>query len=197
MRNKKNTRFFDVVISSMVLLIFSPLMIIIFIICLIESGSPIFIQDRVGKNQKPFKLFKFRTMKLDTPTISSHLVKKNSVLKFGRIIRSLKLDELPQLINVLKGDMSLVGPRPCLFNQKKLRIEREKKNVFSIKPGITGLSQIKGIDMSDPERLANNDAFMITNFNQVNYFKYLFLTLYGKGIGDKISNFRIRESFFC
>ena len=187
MRNKVNTRFFDLIISTIILTILSPFMIIIFFVCFIESGSPIFIQNRVGKNQKPFKLFKFRTMKLDTPAMPSHLVNKKSVLKFGAIIRSLKLDELPQLINVLKGDMSLVGPRPCLFNQKELRVEREKKNVFSIKPGITGLSQIKGIDMSDPKRLANSDALMIKNFNQVNYFKYLISTLYGKGLGDKIS----------
>ena len=186
MQIRINTRFFDVVISSIILSVLSPLLIIIFIVCYIESGSPIFIQARVGKNQKPFKLFKFRTMRIDTPTLPSHLINRKSVLKFGAIIRSLKLDELPQLVNVLKGEMSLVGPRPCLFNQIQLRMEREKKNIFSIKPGITGLAQIKGIDMSDPELLANTDALMINNFSQINYFKYLFLTLYGKGLGDKI-----------
>lgn len=187
MKDRTNTRFFDILISTLILTVLSPLIIIIFIICLIESGSPIFIQARVGKNQKPFKLFKFRTMRINTPSLPSHLINKKSVLKFGAIIRSLKLDELPQLLNVLKGDMSLVGPRPCLFNQTKLRLEREKENIFSIKPGITGLAQIKGIDMSDPRKLAITDSFMIKNFNQINYFKYLFLTLYGKGLGDKIS----------
>ena len=125
-------------------------------------------------------------MKKNTPSIASHLVNKNSVLKFGKIIRSLKLDELPQLINVLKGDMSLVGPRPCLFNQEQLILEREKYNVFKVKPGITGLAQINGIDMSDPQKLAETDFFMISKLNKNKYFKYLFLTLFGKGTGDVI-----------
>ncbi len=100
MRNKVNIRFFDVIISTIILTILGPIMIIIFILCLIESGSPIFIQNRVGKNQKPFKLFKFRTMRLDTPAMPSHLVNKKSVLKFGAIIRSLKLDELLMFQNL-------------------------------------------------------------------------------------------------
>ena len=89
-------------------------------------------------------------MKVNTPSMASHLIHKKSVTKFGKIIRLLKLDELPQLINVINGDMSLVGPRPCLFNQYELIELREKYKVFTVKPGITGLSQIKGIDMSKP-----------------------------------------------
>ena len=127
-------RIYDITISLVILLLFSPLILLIFFGCLIETGSPLYVQIRVGKKQKPFKLYKFRTMKKNTPSIASHLVNSNSVLKFGKIIRSLKLDELPQLINVLKGDMSLVGPRPCLFNQEQLILEREKYNVFKVKP---------------------------------------------------------------
>ena len=165
---------------------FSPLLIFVYIICFFESRDPIFIQQRVGMHLKPFKLFKFRTMKKNTPSKASHLIDENSVTRFGKTIRLLKLDELPQLINVLNGDMSLVGPRPCLPNQSELIKWREKYNLFNVKPGITGLSQIKGIDMSDPKKLAQSDFLMISRINQIYYFKYLLLTFFGKGMGDKV-----------
>ena len=164
----------------------SPLLFFVFIICFFESREPIFIQRRVGIHLKPFKLFKFRTMKKNTPSKASHLIGENSVTRFGKIIRLLKLDELPQLINVLNGDMSLVGPRPCLPTQSELIKCREKYNLYNVKPGITGLSQIKGIDMSDPEKLAKSDFLMISSINQIYYFKYLLLTFFGKGRGDKV-----------
>lgn len=186
LQNQVSKKIYDITISSIILLLFSPILLFIYIGCLIETGSPLYVQIRVGQDKRPFKLYKFRTMKRNTPSIASHLVNKNSVLKFGKIIRSLKLDELPQLINVLKGDMSLVGPRPCLFNQEELILEREKYNIFKVKPGITGLAQINGIDMSDPQKLAETDFFMISNLTKNNYFKYLFLTLFGKGKGDVI-----------
>ncbi len=182
----KQIRAYDILISMLILIVLSPLIIFIFIICFIESGNPIFIQKRVGMNQKSFKLLKFRTMKINTPSKASHLIDKNSVTRFGKIIRLLKLDELPQLINVLNGDMSLVGPRPCLINQIELIECREKYNLFNVKPGITGLSQIKGIDMSTPEKLAQSDFLMISKIKQLDYFKYLILTFFGKGRGDKI-----------
>ena len=186
--NKSFIRFYDFLIAAIILFFLSPLMIFTLMICFLESRNPIFVQVRVGKNKKAFKLIKFRTMKSDTPSLASHLVNKRSLTKFGGILRSLKIDELPQLINVLNGEMSLVGPRPCLFNQFELIKLRENYNVFSVKPGITGLSQIKGIDMSNPLKLAKNDLKMISTIKQIHYFKYLFLTFYGKGIGDKIKN---------
>tara|TARA_B100000161_G_C33539081_1_gene409777 strand:+ start:767 stop:1282 length:516 start_codon:yes stop_codon:yes gene_type:complete len=167
--------------------VLSPVLIIIFIICFFESGNPLFIQERVGKNKKLFYLFKFRTMHINTPSVASHLVDKKCTTRFGRKIRFLKLDELPQLFNVIKGEMSLVGPRPCLSNQIELIKKRELSYIFSVKPGITGLAQIKGIDMSDPEKLVEIEKLMISNFHHRNYFKYLFLTFYGKGFGDRIS----------
>ena len=125
-------------------------------------------------------------MRVDTPSLASHLVRKGSVTNFGRFIRKLKLDELPQLINVFKGEMSFIGPRPCLLNQLELIEERKKYNIFQVKPGITGLSQIRGIDMSNPKKLSESDYHMILNFKKIDYFKYLFLTLFGKGLGDKV-----------
>ena len=162
-------------------------MIFTLFFCYLETKKPIFVQKRVGKKLKPFYLYKFRTLKVDTPSLSTHLISKKSVTKFGKFIRSVKIDELPQLVNVIKGEMSLVGPRPCLYNQKELIDERKKKNVFSVKPGITGLAQIKGIDMSKPEYLSSLDKKMVSNLNLRKYFTYLFLTLFGKGIGDRLN----------
>ena len=108
--------------------------------------------------------------------MATHLVDKCSLPKYGIFLRKTKIDELPQLFNVLKGDMSLVGPRPCLLNQKKLIAERKKKNIFKIRPGITGLAQIKKVDMSKPEKLSQLDYEMIKKFNLIGYFKYIILT---------------------
>ena len=186
MGTNKIVRFYDLIFSIFLAIFFTPIFLVIFLICFLESGKPLFIQKRVGKNKKIFNIIKFRTMNVNTPSVASHLVNIKSVTRFGRIIRSLKLDELPQIFNVIKGDMSLVGPRPCLPNQSELIKEREMLNIFSAKPGITGLAQIKGIDMSVPEKLAKFDRAMILSLNQINYFKYLFLTFFGKGIGDRL-----------
>ena len=167
---------------------FSPIFFLVYFICFLESGKPLFIQKRLGKNKKPFYLIKFRTMLVNTPSVASHLVNIDSVTRFGKIIRSLKFDELPQIINVIKGEMSLVGPRPCLPSQTELIEYRQTYDIFSVKPGVTGLAQIKGIDMSKPEKLVRLESSMICSFNQLKYFRYLFLTFYGKGIGDRLNN---------
>ncbi|MBO8217651.1 sugar transferase [Prochlorococcus marinus] len=188
LRKNNIIRFYDLTISLLLTFTFSPLFLILYFICFFDSGKPLFVQKRLGKNKKLFNLIKFRTMHFRTPSVASHLVDKKLVTKCGRIIRLLKLDELPQLFNVIRGEMSLVGPRPCLPNQTQLIKERQIYSIFSVKPGVTGLAQIKGIDMSNPKKLAKIENHMISNFHQINYFKYLFLTLYGKGIGDGIDN---------
>ena len=169
------------------LLIGFPLLVGLFIIGLFDTGSPIFFQERVGRNQKTFLLVKFRTMKVDTESVASHLANASSITPFGKFLRRTKLDELPQLWNVLKGEMSLVGPRPGLFNQTKLTAAREKHDVFSVRPGITGLAQVNEIDMSTPELLAETDAKMISNLTIKNYFKYILMTVLGKGSGDRVN----------
>ncbi|MBF4311856.1 sugar transferase, partial [Vibrio anguillarum] len=117
-----------------------------------------------------FTLIKFRTMPVDTQSVATHLVGASSVTKLGSILRKTKLDELPQLINVVKGEMSLVGPRPCLFNQQELIQIRDEKEVFDVRPGITGLAQVNEIDMSTPELLADWDLKMIQNMSLTLYF---------------------------
>lgn len=179
-------RIFDIVFSFFGLVFGFPVLLIIYIIGLFDTGSPLFLQERVGRNQKPFILVKFRTMKVDTASVASHLASSASITKLGGFLRKTKLDELPQLWNVLKGEMSLVGPRPNLYNQEELIAERDKLGVYNVRPGITGLAQINEIDMSTPELLAKIDADMIRTLTISDYFKYIFQTVAGKGSGDRV-----------
>lgn len=180
------TRFFDIVFSFIGLLVLSPIFLLLLIIGKFDTRSPLFRQERVGLNQKPFQLLKFRSMHVNTQTVATHLIQVSAITKWGSFLRKSKLDELPQLFNVLMGDMSFVGPRPNLFNQLELIEERGKREVYSIRPGITGLAQIHKIDMSTPQRLAETDAKMIEHLNVWYYFKYIFLTVFGKGFGDRV-----------
>ncbi len=107
-----------------------------------DTGSSIFVQTRVGKNKKVFKLIKFRTMSVETKSVASHLASNASITKLGNFLCKTKIDELPQLINVLKGEMSLVGPRPNLFNQEELIKERDALGVYDVLPGVIGLAQV-------------------------------------------------------
>ncbi|QZN91424.1 sugar transferase [Idiomarina abyssalis] len=179
-------RFFDFLFSALGLVIGFPILVLLTLIGLFDTGSPIFTQERVGKNKKPFVLVKFRTMKKDTASVASHLASSASITKFGHFLRRTKLDELPQLWNVLKGEMSLVGPRPGLFNQEELTQAREAKGVFNVRPGITGLAQVNEIDMSTPQLLAETDAKMIRTLNIKSYFQYILMTVTGKGSGDRV-----------
>ena len=179
-------RFFDFIFSFFGFLLLFPFFIIICIIGFFDTGSPIFAQERVGKNKKPFKLYKFRSMHINAKSVATHLANTSEITTFGSFLRKSKLDELPQLLNVIKGDMSLVGPRPNLFNQLELIKERDTLGVYNVRPGITGLAQIHKIDMSTPKLLAETDAQMTSVFSFFNYFKYIILTVFGKGSGDRV-----------
>ncbi|MGO2511196.1 sugar transferase [Marinomonas polaris] len=179
-------RLLDLVFSLLGLVCGSPVLLVIYLIGLFDTGSPLFRQERVGRNKKPFVLVKFRTMSLDTASVASHLASTSSITKLGGFLRRTKLDELPQLWNVLKGEMSLVGPRPGLFNQTELTQARDAKGVFDVRPGITGLAQISDIDMSTPELLAETDAKMIRDMSLKNYFVYIIKTVTGSGSGDRV-----------
>ena len=179
-------RIFDIFFSFIGLMILSPILIVLMVIGYFDTGSPIFRQERVGKGMKPFHLMKFRSMHVNAPSVATHLASASSITPFGGFLRKSKLDELPQLLNVFVGDMSLVGPRPNLFNQEELIHERNSRGVYSVRPGITGLAQINKIDMSTPQLLAETDTQMIQELNTLCYFKYILLTVFGRGFGDRI-----------
>ncbi len=179
-------RFIDFILAFVGLLFLWPILLLLLVIGFFDTKSPLFRQQRVGRKKQPFTLVKLRTMKVDTVSVASHLASRSSITKYGQFLRKTKLDELPQLWNVLKGEMSLVGPRPCLFNQEELISERDARAVFNVRPGITGLAQVNDIDMSTPRLLAVTDEKMIDDLNLKSYFSYILLTISGKGSGDRV-----------
>lgn len=179
-------RVLDFLFALLGLLVGLPLFLVIYVVGLLDTGSPLFRQERVGRYQKPFTLVKFRTMRKGTASVASHLADAGAVTPMGRFLRRTKLDELPQLWNVLRGEMSLVGPRPGLFNQTELMEARERHGVFQARPGITGLAQVNGIDMSTPELLAETDARMLKTLTVGRYFSFIFQTVFGGGRGDAV-----------
>lgn len=183
-------RFFDISFSAFLLLILFPILIFVSIIIKVESKGPIIYKaKRVGKNEKEFLLFKFRSLKSNAPNnLSSKDIDRSLyITKIGKIIRRTSIDELPQLLNVLKGEMSLIGPRPCFSTEKKLIDLRRKHNVFSIKPGLSGLAQINGRDETAEivEKKVLNDKEYIKNFSFTQdikiFFSTIFIIITGKG----------------
>uniref|UniRef100_UPI000B34D310 sugar transferase n=1 Tax=Thaumasiovibrio occultus TaxID=1891184 RepID=UPI000B34D310 len=170
------TRALDYLFALLGLVFLSPIILIVLVLGYFDTGSPVFVQKRVGKNKKPFKLVKFRTMAVGTQSVASHLASTSSITPLGRFLRKTKIDELPQLINVVKGEMSLVGPRPNLFNQDELIAARDAKGIYDVLPGITGLAQVNHIDMSTPELLAQTDRKMIDSLSLKHYFLYIIKT---------------------
>ena len=155
-------RILDITAAAAGLVLLAPVLLIVAaLVALTSPGPALFRQERVGKDERTFICNKFRTMHLGTRQRGTHEISPSAVTSVGSTLRTYKLDELPQLWNVLAGEMSLVGPRPCLPNQVRLIAERRRRNVFSVSPGITGLAQVQGVDMSDPERLAEIDQTYI------------------------------------
>ena len=179
-------RALDIALSASGLILLSPLILLALLLAWLDTGSPLFRQRRVGRNQRSFVLLKFRTMRPGAPSVASHLADAAAITTLGRFLRRSKIDELPQLWNVLKGEMSLVGPRPCLFDQQELIEERARRGVYNVRPGITGLAQVRGIDMSTPALLAETDAAMLTTLNLRGYLCYIVLTILGRGFGDRV-----------
>jgi O-antigen biosynthesis protein WbqP len=177
-------RTFDVLASALFLLFCWPILLIVIIAIRLQSPGPaIFVQVRVGKDERPFACYKLRTMYSGTANLPTHEVKASSVTALGERLRRFKIDEVPQFWNVLIGDMSLVGPRPCMPSQLDLVEARRQSGVFQVRPGITGLAQVNSIDMSDASRLAKIDAQYVRTQSLIGDLRLIIATLRGQGVG--------------
>lgn len=182
------SRLFDLCAAILGLVLLSPVFCITwFMIRTREGGSAIFAQERIGRFGRPFICYKFRTMALGTVQAATHEVSAGAVTVLGAHLRRLKIDELPQLWNVLKGEMGLIGPRPCLPSQHELIERRRAAGILNVRPGISGLAQVAGIDMSDPARLVEWDARYIALRSLALDLKLIMQTLNGGGRGDRVA----------
>ncbi len=171
-------RFLDIIISLISLIILSPIMLIVAILVRIKLGSPIiFKQERPGKNEKIFKLYKFRSMSDKKDKNGKLLPDSERLTKFGKILRSTSLDELPELVNILKGDMSLIGPRPLAVSYLPYYNEKEKHR-HDVRPGLTGLAQINGRNALNWEKRFEYDLEYVNNITFINDLKILFKTFF-------------------
>lgn len=176
---KAAKQIFDIAGAALLLVATSPVLALTVLAVRASSPGPaIFSQVRVGRDGRLFRCHKLRTMYVGTPSLPSHEAPADSVTSVGKVLRKFKLDELPQFWNVLKGEMSLVGPRPCLPTQTELIECRRRLGVLAALPGITGLAQIRGIDMSNPELLAETDAAYLRTASFWLDLRILFGTLY-------------------
>jgi O-antigen biosynthesis protein WbqP len=172
-------RAFDVTVAAVMLAVTSPIVLVAMLAIRATSpGAAIFSQIRVGRGGVLFSCRKLRTMRRNTPSLPTHEAPAGAVTAVGKVLRATKIDELPQLWNVLKGEMSLVGPRPCLPTQTELIERRKELGVLTALPGITGLAQIRGIDMSDPRRCAQADAAYVKTASMGLDLKILLGTFY-------------------
>jgi O-antigen biosynthesis protein WbqP len=168
------------IISLLLLIILIPFFIVIYSIILIDDGFPVFFrQKRVGKNNKNFEIIKFRTMKKDTKDVATHLVSsfENNILFSGNFLRKYSIDELPQLINIINGQMNFIGPRPALHNQHDLVNLRNNYNISILKPGVTGWAQVNGRDDISLEKKVKLDYYYLKNRSLILNFKILLMTL--------------------
>jgi O-antigen biosynthesis protein WbqP len=175
------------ILAAFGLFLLSPIIILSLLLVFIEDGLPLFfMQDRLGRNKGVFKIYKIRTMYNNTPNLGTHDVSDLHYLKIGHFLRKLKIDELPQVINFIKGDINLIGPRPGLPNQNELTECRNKNNIFEIIPGISGLAQVLGYDMSNPSLLAKIDGLYIER-KSVKLDLIIFIATFYKPYKEKLA----------
>lgn len=174
-------RILDFAISMLLIILIMPILLTICIlIWIIDQHTAIYIQKRIGQYRKEFNMYKFRTMRKDTPEVATHLLNDwgKYITKLGDYLRKTSLDELPQIFNILKGDMSFIGPRPALFNQYDLIQMREKLGVNSIKPGLTGWAQINGRDDITLEKKVELDKYYLDNHSLLLDIKIIYKTIF-------------------
>ena len=173
-------RVFDFSMSLIAIIVFSPIIIIISLLVKLTSKGPVFFkQRRIGKNNEEFNILKFRTMRVDTPNLATHLLENPDqwITPIGKFLRKTSLDELPQLINIIKGEMSIVGPRPALYNQYDLRDMRTKVGVHKLVPGLTGWAQINGRDELELKDKVALDKEYLDTENFMFDIKIIFMTV--------------------
>ena len=174
-------RALDVILSAMGLMVLLlPLAVVALIVYIDDPGTVFFSQKRVGKNGKVFRLYKFRTMKLSTPKYMATMDVDDPdkyITRVGRVLRKLSIDELPQLWNVLKGDMSIVGPRPLIPQEEESHNMRDRFGVYTVRPGVTGLAQINGRDLCTPSDKVHWDVDYVEHISFVLDLKILFATI--------------------
>lgn len=184
-------RLFDIIFSIVAIVILALPMAVIAIIILATDGRPVvFRQERVGLGNKTFRIRKFRSMKVGTKNVATKDLKNSDdcITPIGKVLRKTSLDELPQLINILEGTMSFVGPRPLIPQEEHIRKMRAERNVYSVRPGVTGLAQVNGRDLVTEEQKVNWDAEYVQNRSMLLDIKIMFKTvavvLLGKGFAE-------------
>lgn len=195
-------RFLDIVLSFIGLIILSPILLLLMILIKLDSKGPIlFRQKRVGQNKTYFDILKFRTMRIDTPSnVPTHMLENPDywITKMGKFLRKSSLDELPQIINILKGEMSIIGPRPALWNQYDLIEARDRYNANSIPVGLTGWAQINGRDELPIDVKAKLDGEYVSNFGFIMDIKCFFGTfvsvLMSKGVVEGKTSIQNKEN---
>lgn len=174
-------RIFDFIMSLIGIIVLSPLILIVAILVKVTSEGPVlFKQRRIGKDNVEFNIYKFRTMRIDTPNVATHLLSDTGKFytPIGKTLRKVSLDELPQLFNILKGEMSIVGPRPALYNQYDLKEARTEKGIHKLLPGLSGWAQVNGRDTITLEDKVRFDNEYLENQSFIFDLKIILLTLY-------------------
>lgn len=181
MYSKYIKRLIDILISIVGVIVLSPILLVLAIIIKCTSKGPVFFkQDRIGKNKEIFKILKFRTMRIDTPKDTpTHMLDNPDqyITSVGKFMRKTSLDEMPQIFNIISGKMSIIGPRPALWNQDDLVAERDKYNANDVRPGLTGLAQISGRDELEIPVKAKLDGEYVKNITLGNDISLFFKTI--------------------